>query len=103
MFQLRAPMMVKGDYSDATMKVQIWQKDMGIIGDFAKKLECPTPLFAASAPIYTAAMAMGLGAKDTAAVCEVIERMANSQRIHTTQANRRKRSETKTGIKTSIS
>jgi putative dehydrogenase len=103
MFQVRAPMMVKGDYSDATMKVQIWQKDMGIIGDFAKKLECPTPLFAASAPVYTAAMAMGLGAKDTAAVCEVIERMANSQRIHTTQANRRKRSETKTGIKTSIS
>jgi putative dehydrogenase len=103
MFQVRAPMMVKGDYSDATMKVQIWQKDMGIIGDFVKKLECPTPLFAASAPVYTAAMAMGLGAKDTAAVCEVIERMANSQRIHTTQANRRKRSETKTGIKTSIS
>ena len=69
MFQVRAPMMVKGDYSDATMKVQIWQKDMGIIGDFAKKLECPTPLFAASAPVYTAAMAMGLGAKDSSLQC----------------------------------
>ncbi len=102
MFQVRAPMMVKGDYSDATMKVEIWQKDMGIIGEFAKKLECPTPLFAASAPVYTAAMAMGLRTKDTAAVCEVIERMANSQRIHSTQANRRKRPETKTGLKTSM-
>jgi L-threonate 2-dehydrogenase len=103
MFQARAPMMVKGDYSDAAMKVQIWQKDMGIIGEFAKQLECPTPLFAASAPVYTAAMAMGLGTKDTAAVCEVIERMANSQRIHTTQANRRKRTEAKTVLKTSKS
>lgn len=92
MFQVRAPMMVKGDYSDAGMKVQIWQKDMGIIGEFAKKVECPTPLFAASAPVYTAAMAMGLGPMDTAAVCEVIERMANSSRSSTEKGNRRKRS-----------
>jgi len=92
MFQVRAPMMVKGDYSDATMKVQIWQKDMTIIGEFAKKLDCPTPLFAASAPFYTSAMAMGLGEKDTAAVCEVIERMANSQRNSKGHGGRRKNS-----------
>jgi L-threonate 2-dehydrogenase len=101
MFQVRAPMMVKGDYSDATMKVQIWQKDMTIIGEFAKKLDCPTPLFAASAPFYTAAMAMGLGAMDTAAVCEVIERMANSQRIPTKQGSRRRDSATKSKPKPS--
>ncbi len=89
MFQLRAPMMVKDNYSEATMKVQIWQKDMSIIGEFAKKLECPTPLFAASAPIYTAAMAMGLGAEDTAAVCKVIECMANSKRTSKKPAGRR--------------
>ena len=89
MFQVRAPMMVEGDYSEATMKVQIWQKDMTIIGDFAKKLDCPTPLFAASAPFYTAAMAMGLGAKDTAAVCEVIERMADIRRITNGKVKRR--------------
>src|ERR1019366_2495156 len=65
MLQVRGPMMVKGDYSDATMKVQTWQKDMTIIGDFARKIDCPTPLFSASAPFYTAAMAMGLGAEDT--------------------------------------
>lgn len=80
MLQVRGPMMVKGDYSEATMKVHIWQKDMTIIGDFARKLDCPTPLFAASAPIYTAAMAMGRQAEDTAAVCAVLERMANCQR-----------------------
>jgi len=80
MLQVRGPMMVKGDYSDATMKVQVWQKDMTIIGDFARKLDCPTPLFAASAPIYTSAMAMGRSGEDTAAVCAVLERMANITR-----------------------
>jgi putative dehydrogenase len=80
MLQVRGPMMVKGDYSEATMKVQTWQKDMTIIGDFARKMDCPTPLFLASAPFYTAAMAMGLGAEDTGAVCTVLEKMANNQR-----------------------
>jgi len=80
MLQLRGPMMVTGDYSDATMKVKIWQKDMTIIGDYARKIDCPTPLFSASAPFYTAAMAMGRGAEDTAAVCAVLEEMANHPR-----------------------
>ena len=31
MLEVRGPMMVKGDYSDATMKVQVWQKDMTTI------------------------------------------------------------------------
>ena len=80
MFQVRGPMMVKGDYSEATMKNEVWQKDMTIIGDFARDLDCPTPLFAASAPIYNAAMAMGLGKEDTAAVCKVLEEMAGRPR-----------------------
>ena len=80
MFEVLGPMMVKGDYSDATMKVQVWQKDMAIIGEFARKLDCPTPLFSASAPIYTAAMAMGMSAQDTGSVCAVLEQMANCRR-----------------------
>jgi 3-hydroxyisobutyrate dehydrogenase-like beta-hydroxyacid dehydrogenase len=80
MFQVRGPMMVKGDYSEATMKNEVWQKDMTIIGDFARSLDCPTPLFAASAPIYNAAMAMGLGKQDTGAVCAVLEQMAGRPR-----------------------
>ncbi len=80
MFQVRGPMMVKGDYSEATMKNEVWQKDMSIIGDFARELNCPTPLFAASAPIYNAAMAMGLGKEDTSAVCAVLEKLAGLKR-----------------------
>ena len=80
MLQVRGPMMVRGDYSEATMKNGVWQKDMTIIGDFARQLDCPTPLFAASAPIYNAAMAMGLGKEDTGAVCAVLEGMAGRPR-----------------------
>jgi len=80
MFQVRGPMMVANDYSDATMKVEVWQKDMHIIGEFATTLDCPVPLFALCAPIYTAAMASGHAQEDTASVCAVLERMAGVQR-----------------------
>ena len=80
MLQVRGPMMVKGDYSDATMKLEVWQKDMTVIADFAREVGCPTPLFAASAPIYSAAMAMGRQAEDTGAVCAVLEKMAAVKR-----------------------
>jgi 3-hydroxyisobutyrate dehydrogenase-like beta-hydroxyacid dehydrogenase len=73
-------MMVQGESAPATMKVEIWQKDMKIISEFAAGLGCPTPLLAASAAYYTAAMAQGRGAEDTAAVCAVMEEMARYRR-----------------------
>jgi 3-hydroxyisobutyrate dehydrogenase-like beta-hydroxyacid dehydrogenase len=79
-FELRAPLMAKGDYQPASMKVDIWQKDMKIIGEFAKSLSVPTPTFAASAPVYTEAQKQGLGADDTAAVCAVLEKEAGLRR-----------------------
>ncbi len=79
-FELRAPMMVTGDYLPATMKVDIWQKDMHIIGDFATALGVPTPTFSATLPIYAAAQAQGHGSDDTAAVCAVLEAMAAVKR-----------------------
>ena len=48
-FELRAPMMVKNDYGDVTMKCSVWQKDMDVIGAFAKKMRVPTPLFSRDA------------------------------------------------------
>ena len=76
MFEIRGPMMVAGDYGDATMKNSVWQKDMGIIADFAAAIDCPTPLFSATEPLYKAAMEQGRGAQDTASVCAVLEDMA---------------------------
>jgi 3-hydroxyisobutyrate dehydrogenase-like beta-hydroxyacid dehydrogenase len=80
MFEVRGPMMVENDYSGATMKVEVWQKDMSIIGAFAKAHNVPTPLFTTSADIYTAAMAQGHAAEDTAAVCAVLADMARLKR-----------------------
>jgi L-threonate 2-dehydrogenase len=80
MFQVRGPQMVAGRYDDATMKVEVWQKDMKIIGEFAMKHGVPTPLFNASAAIYNAAMAQGFAREDTAAVCAVLERLAGIKR-----------------------
>src|SRR4029079_345219 len=74
MFQLRAPMMVERVYEPATMKVSIWKKDMAIIAEFAKSVGCDTPLFSSTQSIYTEAMAMGLGDKDTASVFEVLKK-----------------------------
>jgi 3-hydroxyisobutyrate dehydrogenase-like beta-hydroxyacid dehydrogenase len=84
----RMAMMVARQYTPPTMKVQVWQKDMAVIGEMAKAVDCPTPLFTASADIYTAAMAQGLALEDTASTVEVLGAMAgiaprqkNHQRI----------------------
>jgi 3-hydroxyisobutyrate dehydrogenase/glyoxylate/succinic semialdehyde reductase len=73
MFQMRAPMMVDRVYEPATMKVSTWKKDMAIIAEFADDVGCATPLFTLTQPVYTQAMAMGLGDQDTAAVFEVLK------------------------------
>jgi len=80
MFQVRGPMMVAGRYDDVTMKNEVWQKDMKIIGEFAARLGVPTPLFNASAAVYSAAMAQGYARQDTGAVCAVLEKMAGVKR-----------------------
>ncbi|HET6838289.1 MAG TPA: NAD(P)-dependent oxidoreductase [Bradyrhizobium sp.] len=74
MFQMRAPMMVEGVYEPATMKVSTWKKDMAIIAEFADDIGVETPLFTLTQPVYTKAMAMGLGDQDTAAVFEVLKK-----------------------------
>jgi 3-hydroxyisobutyrate dehydrogenase-like beta-hydroxyacid dehydrogenase len=66
-------MMVKGRYDDATMKIAIWQKDMQVIGDFAKKIGAPCRCLQPPA-VYQAALAGGHAMHDTAAVCAVLER-----------------------------
>jgi 3-hydroxyisobutyrate dehydrogenase-like beta-hydroxyacid dehydrogenase len=80
MLEVRGPMMVKNDYSDATMKNYVWQKDMSVIGAFAAKLGVPTPLFSATLPVYASAMSTGYAEEDTGAVCAVLEKWAGVRR-----------------------
>ena len=62
----------------------------GVIGEYAASVGCPTPLFAATQPVYDAAMAAGHAMHDTAAVCAVLEAKAGVKRGKTTR-NTRKR------------
>jgi 3-hydroxyisobutyrate dehydrogenase-like beta-hydroxyacid dehydrogenase len=82
-------MMVHNNYEDATMKIKVWQKDMDVIGGYAAKIGCPTPLLSATLPIYAAAMSNGHGLHDTAAVCAVLENMAGYKRRKQPRARKR--------------
>jgi len=79
-FKLRGKLMVERKYLPATMKVEVWQKDMQVIGAMAKSVGCPLPLFTSCIPVYDAAMAQGLSQHDTASVCEVLGAMAGGER-----------------------
>ncbi len=72
LMRLRVPMMIRREYEPATMKVELWQKDMQVIGQMAEAAACPLPLLQTCAQIYDAAQAQGRGAQDTASVAEVL-------------------------------
>jgi 3-hydroxyisobutyrate dehydrogenase-like beta-hydroxyacid dehydrogenase len=76
MFEVRGPMMVEGHYLPATMKSDVYQKDIDIIHAFARRLRCPTPLFNRSLEFYTAALREGRSMQDTAAIHAVLRKRA---------------------------
>jgi 3-hydroxyisobutyrate dehydrogenase-like beta-hydroxyacid dehydrogenase len=81
MFEVRGPSIVAGEYDrNVASKLELWQKDMLVIGGYAKALNCPVPLFAQSAQLYNAAIGQGLGKLDMAAICMVLEGLAGIER-----------------------
>jgi L-threonate 2-dehydrogenase len=80
MFEVRGPQMVAGEYDESGIAGRIFQKDLRIIGDFARSLDCPVSLFSLSREMHLAAIAQGLGHQDTASVCTVLERLAGVDR-----------------------
>jgi putative dehydrogenase len=80
MLQIRGPLMVAGRYEPAMMKLDVWQKDMTLIAEFARQAASPTPLFSATKPLYAAALKDGRHAQDTAAVCAILEQKARYRR-----------------------
>jgi 3-hydroxyisobutyrate dehydrogenase-like beta-hydroxyacid dehydrogenase len=80
MFEVRGPLMIKANYLPATMKVDVYQKDIAIIRAFAAKLKCPTPLFALSKRYYDRAYQDGFNKHDTAAVHAVLRKDASERR-----------------------
>jgi putative dehydrogenase len=80
MLDLRGPMMLRNVFEPATMKLDVWQKDMRLIEEFAAAVGVATPLFSATAPLYERALRSGRGSEDTAAVYTVLEEMAGPAR-----------------------
>lgn len=80
MFEVRGQMMAKQHYLPATMKIDVYQKDIAIIRAFAAGLGCPTPLFSLSKRYYDMAYAGGFGKHDTAAVHAVLQKIAHAPR-----------------------
>ena len=79
MFEVRGGLMAEGRYLPAQMKIDMFMKDLDIIGNFAAALHCPTPLFSASVQVHTAALAQGHAKDDTAAVHAVLEQLAGGR------------------------
>jgi putative dehydrogenase len=78
MLQIRGPLMEDEGWKTPTMKVGIWQKDMALIAAALASAQVPAPLFSATVPVYNAAMGLGHGEHDTAAVFNVLLRMSSS-------------------------
>jgi L-threonate 2-dehydrogenase len=90
MMQIRGPTMANRTWSDAAMKVSLWQKDMRLINDALVATNTPAPLFSATMPIYNAAMALGHGMDDTAVVYAVLERLIGESASKAKPAKARK-------------
>jgi putative dehydrogenase len=79
MLEVRGPSMATGAYATPMMKVDVFQKDLDIISQFAKQTKCPVPLFSSTVPFFTAAAAQGMGLQDTAAVVSVLRFLAGME------------------------
>jgi 3-hydroxyisobutyrate dehydrogenase-like beta-hydroxyacid dehydrogenase len=76
-FEQRGPLMAEGCYEPASMKLEVWKKDLAVILGFAEKCDAAVPLLQATLPIYAAALAEGRD-RDTAAVFTVFHRMRHN-------------------------
>lgn len=78
MLEVRGPMMAERGWDQATMKVSVWQKDMSLIGQALAETCTAAPLFSATIALYNAAVGLGHGEHDTAAVFDVLSRMSSA-------------------------
>ncbi|PLS21328.1 L-threonate dehydrogenase [Neptunicoccus cionae] len=73
MFENRGPHVVQGDYTPHS-KVDIWLKDLGIVGEIAAASDLPVPISANALEQFKAASAAGLGDEDDAAIAKYFAR-----------------------------
>ncbi|MGI9367011.1 MAG: NAD(P)-dependent oxidoreductase [Rhizobiaceae bacterium] len=76
MFEVRGPMMVADHYEPATMTMEVYMKDLQLILDHARDVNCATPLMSASLPFYIAGLAQERGHEDTAALYGILDQLS---------------------------
>jgi putative dehydrogenase len=67
-FHYRGATMLGEDFSNPTMRIDVFNKDLSLIDEFARTAAAPTPLFQSVAALYRTALDEGRGAEDAAAV-----------------------------------
>ncbi len=72
-FEFRGPLMIEARYANPTMRMDVFEKDLQIIDDFAQDVRASTPLFEASRDVYREALARGMKGDDVAATFEILQ------------------------------
>lgn len=79
MLEVRGPLMISGEYEPATMKMEVYMKDVMLILEHARDTRTPVPLMAATLPYYTAALAQGRDKQDTASLFAVLRQLSDNR------------------------
>ena len=75
--EARKEMLVANEYLPVrTASIDLFAKDLEVIGDFASDTRCPVPMFTATLPLYQAAAAQGMGEHDMTAISLMLQRLA---------------------------
>ena len=73
-FELRAPMMIEREYLPATMKMDVWSKDMSLIREMINDIGIDSPLFEKTDELYAQANDHELDHMDTASIFELLKK-----------------------------
>lgn len=80
MLEVRGPAMVSGAYLPASMRMELFLKDLGLIEAFGAEVDSPLPILAVVVAANRAAVAAGMGALDTAAMFKWFEDQSRGER-----------------------
>ncbi|HVM82924.1 MAG TPA: L-threonate dehydrogenase [Candidatus Binatia bacterium] len=75
MFENRVPHILEADYRPRSA-VEIFTKDLGIVGDMSRDLRFPTPVAAQALQLFLMTAAAGMGRDDDASVARLYARIA---------------------------
>ena len=86
MFEVRGPLMLDGAYKPATMKHDIFIKDVDLILDQVKDVGSLAPLMEVSKAQYLEALAQGRGDEDTASLFSSLQQQTEETTAETEPA-----------------